>query len=214
MELNKDMKNVKKKSKTIYAILLVGMMIAGFSSSIFLGELSQTDEKQELWDRIQSVREKLVVSATNGTSGSVTNGADTIVNVLIYPHQADTSVYNGALSEDDAYEHFDNSFTNGEELEGETPYDTNFDIILIMQYDKDHVYDTDWNATRVWCYCNESQLSISSQLMEEGSWYDKQADDGKINFYLQDSNGGAGSGFTISALEQIDDIEFKPYAQY
>ena len=35
--------------------------------------------------------------------------------------------------------------------------------------------------------------------------------DAKINFYLQQAGGGAGSGFTITQLEQINDIEFKAY---
>ena len=189
-------------------------MFAGVTlSSMYSNYTDLEQEKLEFWERVQQAREHLLVSATNGTSGSVTNGADEIVNILIYPHQADTSIYNDNLSEDNAYEHFDNSFTNGEELEGETPYDTTFDIIIIMQYDEDHI--DSGNTSRVWCYCNESQLSISSQLMEKSDhFYDNQTDDRKINFYLQDSNGGAGSGFTISALDQIDNVEFKPYAQY
>jgi len=198
--------------KTIFGIMLVGMMFAGVMfSGFYAGMTSIEDDKMTLWERVEQARQNMIVSATDGESGSVSNGADAIVNIYIYPHQADTSTYNSGLSEGSAYEHFDNSFTNGEELEGETPYSTAFDIIIEMQYDKDHVYETDWNTSRVWCYCNCSDLSISSSLMSESSaFFDTDADDGRINFYL--NNGG--SGYTIDALEQINDIEFKPYAQY
>lgn len=201
---------IDKTKKTILGVTLIGVM---FVSVMFTTTFINTDSKMNLWNRIEDVRNNLIVSATNGTGGSVTNGADEIVNILIYPHDGSpATTYSDNLSEGDAYEHFDNSFSNGEELEGETPHSTTFDIVVIMQYDKDHVYDTAWNISLVDCWCNESQLSISSQKMEKSTaFFDIQADDGKICFYLQDADGGAGSGFTISQLEQIDDIQFKPY---
>jgi hypothetical protein len=199
-------------NKTVFGVVLVALMFTGISiSSFYAGMTELENEKMDLWERIGHARDNIIVSATDGESGSVSNGEDAIVNIYIYPHQANTNTYNSGLSEASAYEHFDNSFSNGEELEGETPYDTAFDIIIEMQYDKDHVYDSAWNTSRVWCYCNCSDLSISSSLMSESSaFFDTDTDDGKINFYLNNDD----SGFTIGALEQINDIEFKPYAQY
>lgn len=204
----KDMKYRKVFGAGLILIMFVGV----FFTASFLS-INDSENELSFVERLDLVRNKLFVSATNGTSGSVTNGASEIVNVLIYPHQGvPATAYADNLSEDNAYEHFDSSFSNGEELEGETPHSTTFDIVLIMQYADEHAYDTDWNTSLVDAWCNESQLSISSQIMEHSDFYDLDAgSDAKINFWLCDSDGGAGSGFTITQLEQIDDIQFKPY---
>lgn len=201
---------MRKKYRMLLGISLIGVM---FLSASFTLTFINTDPKMDLWERIEQVRNRLIVSATNGTGGSVTNGASEIVNILIYPHQGTpATAYADGLQEANAYEHFDSSFSNGEELEGETPHSTTFDIVMIMQYADEHAYDTDWNEDLVDCWCNESQLSIASQKMEHSNFYDEDAgSDAKINFWLCDADGGAGTGFTITQLEQIDDIQFKPY---
>lgn len=198
--------------KTKKSILGISLIIVMFVGVFFTTSFINTDPKEDLWNRIEVVRNRLIASATNGTGGSVTNGASEIVNILIYPWNADNTTYYDNLSESNAYEHFDASFSNGEELEGETPHSTAFAIILIMQYADEHVYDTAWNVSLCDAWCNESQLSISSQLMEKMPFfYDNDTgSDAKINFWLEDSNGGDGTGFTIVQLEQIDDIQFKP----
>lgn len=202
----------KKSGKRLFGVFLICVMFVGmvFTTSF----VTQTDPKKDTWDRIEEIRNRLIISATDGIGGSVTDGADEVVNIYIYPHQADPgTTYGSGLSEGSAYEHFDNSFTNGEELEGETPHSTTFDIVIEMQYDYDHVYDGTLNVDLVDCWCNESQLSISSQKMEHSSaFFDTDGtSDTRINFWLCDADGGAGTGFTINQLDQINDIEFKPY---
>ena len=205
----KNIRNLKTK-KMLFGVTLIATMFAMVSLSV---SFIDTSSELSIDERIDIVRDRLFASATNGTSGSVTNGASVIVNIMISPHEATpATAYADFLDEADMYEHFDASFTDSEELEGETPHSTTFDIICIYQYADEHAYDTDWNEDLVDMWCNESQLSISSQKMEHSNFYDEDpASDAKINFYLQDADGGAGTGFTITQLEQIDDIQFKAY---
>ncbi len=202
----KNKKNRKYSFRTLFSISLVATMMFGvFISTSFIN----TPEDLSLIERLKIVQDRLTASATDQDPG---NGITGLVNIYIYPHSA-SSVYNTFLTEGTAYEHIDAVFSEGEELEDETPHSTTFNIAIEYQYNNSHAYDTGWNISLVDCWCNESQLSISSQKMEKSTaFFDIDGTtDAKINFYLLDADGGAGTGFTIVQLEQIDDIQFKPY---
>jgi len=201
----KEKINKKYTIKTLLGISLIAtMFVVSITSVMFLN----TSDQLSLSERIKIVQDKLTASAIDLDPG---NGATGIVNIYIYPHSA-AATYDAALLEANAYEHFDAAFVDGEELEGETPHSTTFDIVMEYQYNNT-AYDTAWNTSLVDCWCNESQLSIASQKMEHSAaFFDVDGTtDAKINFYLLDADGGAGTGFTIVQLEQIDDIQFKPY---
>ena len=202
----KEKRNNKYSIKTLLGISLIAtMFVVSMTSVMFLN----TPDDLSISERIKIVQDRLTASATDQDPG---NGVTGLVNIYIYPHSA-SATYDSALVEGSAYEHIDAVFLEGEELEGETPHSTTFDIVLEYQYNNSHAYDTGWNTNLVDCWCNESQLSISSQLMEHSTaFFDVDGTtDAKINFYLLDADGGAGTGFTIVQLEQIDDIQFKPY---
>ena len=203
----KEKRNNKYSIKTLFGISLIAtMFVVSMTSVMFLN----TPDDLSISERIKIVQDKFTASATDLDPG---NGVTGIVNIYIYPHSA-SATYDAALLEANAYEHFDASFVDGEELEGETPHSTTFDIIMEYQYN-DSAYDTGWNTDLVDCWFNMtySGTNPASQIMEHSTaFFDVDGTtDAKINFYLLDNDGGAGTGFTITQLEQVDDIQFKPY---
>ena len=148
--------------------------------------------------------------AANANPGS---GQCGIINVLIYPHQSDTSVYDSSLSESDAYAHFDSTPSLNEALEGNVPYNTPFDIVIVAQYNYTVAYNTSsnsWDHDYVRCLITCADLGISADTeMLEGAFYDatgtSEGDTVKINFYL--NNGG--SGYTIAHGETVNITSIK-----
>lgn len=141
-----------------------------------------------------------------------------IVNVLIYPHQSDTSVYNNALSEANAYAHFDSTPSLNEPLEGNVPYNTPFDIVIVAQYNYTVAYNissNSWDKGYVRCLLTCSALGIGTDTeMSEGNFYGESGSGNtmtiKINFYL--NNGG--SGYTISHGQVVNITSIKMQGYY
>lgn len=205
----KGKNNLKYSKKTILFVALISVMMFSFTMGFIVNEIALHDATYK--EAVETVSKSWHLLALDLDPG---NGECGIINAYIYPHSA-SSVYNSALLEANAYEHFDNAFVDGEELEGETPFNTPFDICVEYQFN-DTAYNTtssDWDITLVRAYYNESQLSISSQISEKSTdFFDQDGTtDAKINFYLLDADGGAGTGFTIGQLEQIDDTQIKVY---
>lgn len=197
----------KYTKKTMLMITLIGVMLVSASFGTFVMYDVYVNDST-FTEAIEHFKKWNLASATNSTP---TNGEDGIVNIMIYPHQAVTSVYDSGLDEANAYEHFDASFSDGEELEGETPHDQLVDIVIIYQWDYDHAYNQTtpaWDKDLVRCYMNESQLSIDTLTLEEGDFYNIDGtNDAYMNFYA--NNGG--SGYDIGQMQQIDDTEVKLY---
>ena len=191
--------NWKKKKILGWANILL-MAVALASTPVWLPSMMSP------W---VDVREWRVVA----TNASVPSGDCGIINVLIYPHQSDTSTYNSALSEDDAYAHFDSTPSLNESLEGSVPYNTPFDIVIIAQYNYTVAYNTSsnsWDKDYVKCLLTCSDLGISTDTeMLEGDFYDitgnTEGSTAKINFYL--NNGG--SGYTIAHGETVNITSIK-----
>lgn len=205
----KGKNNLKYTKKTVLGVVVISFMMLSFTMGLILNEMAFNDATLE--EAIETTTKKWILSATDLDPG---NGECGIVNAYIYPHSA-SSVYNSALLEANAFEHFDAVFVEGEELEGETPFNTPVDMCVEYQFN-DTAYNTtsaDWDITLVKAFWNETQLSVASQLSEKSTdFFDQDGTtDAKINFYLLDADGGAGSGFTIGQLEQIDDTQIKVY---
>lgn len=148
--------------------------------------------------------------AANANPGS---GQCGIINVLIYPHQSDTSVYDSSLSESNAYAHFDSTPSLNESLEGNVPYNEPFDIVIVAQYNYTVAYNTSsnsWDHNYVRCLITCADLNIGpDDEMLEGEFYGETGTTPgstvKINFYL--NNGG--SGYTIAHGETINITSIK-----
>jgi len=153
--------------------------------------------------------------AANANPGS---GQCGIVNVLIYPHQSDTSTYDSSLSESNAYAHFDDTPSLNEPLEGSVPYNTAFDIVVVAQFNYTVAYNTSsnsWDKDYVKCLITCSDLGISADTeMLEGDFYDitgnSEGDTAKINFYINN----AGNGYQISHGETVNITEINIYGYY
>lgn len=92
------------------------------------------------------------------------------------------------------------------EMTGETPYDTTFDTVMLLVVNRTVGYNetgATWEITWVRANLTCSELSLTDQEMvivevstgTDYAWY---------HAYLQDSDGGAGSGFTISHGESVN----------
>lgn len=202
-------KNLKYSKKTILGVCLVATMFTTLILGVIVNDVVYNDASIE--EAVEHIKKWNLVTGADLDPG---NGVNGIVNAYIYVHSV-ASTYNSGLLEANAYEHFDAGFVTGEELEGETPFNTAFDIVVEYQF-SDDAYNTtsaDWDIDLVMAFYNESQLSVSSQLAEKSTdFFDQDGTtDAKINFYLLDADGGAGTGFTIGQNEQIDETEIKVY---
>ena len=203
-----EKKNINKKR--VFAISLMALLVVGSGIGTFLYEVIEeggnieeaVEEYQKSWKP---------VSATNV---SVTNGNTGIVNVGTYAHQSSPyTLYDSALTEANFYEHFDGTPACAEELEGETPHSTLFDVVVIIQWDYDHAYNTSstaWEDTLVQVYINitstDTELnSVSSEVMLEGDFYDIDGtNDAKMNCYVVGTGGfdlGQNVKFTINDIK-------------
>lgn len=204
-----EKRRLKYSKKTILSVALVAIMFVSFTFGMIVNDVVYDDVTFK--EAVEQQSKSWHLLAADLDPG---NGASGIVNAYIYPHSA-AATYDSALVEGDAYEHFDAAFVSGEELEGETPHSTAFDIVVEYQF-SDVAYNVtsaDWEPTLVKAYWNESQLSVSSQLSEESADFFAVdgTSDAKINFYLLDADGGAGTGFTIGQGVQIDETQIKVY---
>lgn len=217
---------MERKNKVLAATLfLAGMLIAtGMMFSLHdTPEVTKTDTvdtpdiNEDLGnkdDDVEKWRELGLGDASPGTSG--------VVNIYTIDTDEGTLDYDVDIGEGDAevWEHGDaDGFSDGEELAETTPFGEGFDICIEYQFTGAQAVDGGaWNISRVKAFCNSTDLSISSQLMEKSTAFFTtsgigDADTGKVNFYLKDADGGAGSGFTLGIDESftIDDIKVYYY---
>ena len=126
---------------------------------------------------------------------------------MTYPHAAvPATTYASNLSNATAYEFSD---TLDAEMTGETPYDTTYDKVFKYRVNDTVAYNTSssqWEIDWVRGYLSvefSAQANFNDQLMEvvhianntDFMWF---------HLYLADSNGGAGSGFTITHGETFN----------
>jgi hypothetical protein len=193
---------IKKHKKlvlgsTMFTLILVGFVVAVFVAPSTVFTVLTPDEfvVPRSW--------RNVALGADANPGSEESG---IINVYIYPHQADTSTYNSALSEATAFAHFDASAELDRALEGTVPYDTAFDIAITVQYNYTVAYNTtssSWDKDHVRTLITCAGLSIGADTeMTKGDFFDSNAgEDTKITFYLNNGGSGysVGHGQTINA---------------
>lgn len=91
---------------------------------------------------------------------------------------------------------------NNSHISSNIPYATAIDVGLLVRWNKTHAFDTVWNLSLVRAYANCTVLSVSGQIMVEGNVTDS-ADYLYVNYFLRDSDGGAGTGFTITEGQNV-----------
>lgn len=186
---------IKMKKTFFGGLLLVVMVVASVSTTIMVN-VKDNPEPEHIREWLQAP----MVMATNQSPGAGTAG---IVDIYILD---DAHSDWTAIDEDDSniYEETNGSFVDDEvgsphpDLEGETPYDTDFHIAVVYQFTEDMAYnDSAWQDSRVYAKINTSGLKndITAVTMSESDWY--SGDDGttqRITFYIMDDDGGADDG--------------------
>lgn len=91
---------------------------------------------------------------------------------------------------------------NNTHIGSDVPYGTAFDAGILIRWNKTHAWDSTWNLSLVRAYANCTVLSVSGIAMVEAQ-VATSADYLYVNYFLRDSDGGAGSGFTITEGQNV-----------
>lgn len=94
--------------------------------------------------------------------------------------------------------------TNNSHIGSNVPFGTNFDVVVKVRWNKTHAYDSAWNLSLVRAYSNCTALSVSGVEMNEAQVTAGVSSDFIIvHYFLRDSDGGAGAGFTITEGQNV-----------
>jgi hypothetical protein len=175
-----------KKMKKMKNITAVFSFVLGISLISFGMFTLQTGEMGRRWN---------IVGAADADPGAGSSG---IINVFIYPHSANPGAdYATNLTEGNAYAHFPTPGGLNRALEGDVPYDTEFDIIVLARFNTTHAYnssgstwETSWTRANMTC----ADLGIGALTAMTGVQTATSGDYMWVQFYLNN----AGSGYTIT----------------
>jgi len=186
-----------KNHKKIYNIGIFLCLFAGFvTGMLILTNMNTVVEK----DTAEKIPMKINKPVPLGDA-SLADGATKVMYIMHYKHQATPAVaYASNLSNAsaDCYEFYD--YLNNE-LTGETPFGTAFDVAIKMAINVTHGYNTTslawentlFNATLhgITGYGFTSDVDmVEIEIGTSGTW-------AYYHMILQDADGGAGNGFTI-----------------
>lgn len=207
------MKEVNKKAlgMTMLAAIFVGAMFVSFTLTPVVLEKAG----YRGWSTI--------VTAADGDPGS---GASGVLEIFIYNHSDDPeTTYAANLSAASAYanvsylDRAEGMFYSNAAYPNGVPYDTQFDIVVKVRFNKTHAYDTtngfwraDWARANITC----ADLSIGAETVMNETIIvnDSNAPFLWINYHIADSDGGYGVGFTITHGASVNVTEFKMDAYY
>lgn len=147
------------------------------------------------------------------------SGGSCVLQVFIYPHSASPGEGYGTVGDyasnvtvgaNNSYAYHD--YLNNT-LTGEVPYDTTFDIVVKVRANVTHAYNSsgsNWELPWIRSNATCSDLSFSTENL---SMTEVEIANSStfiwVHYYLQDADGGAGSGFTISHGESVNVTYFK-----
>jgi len=189
---------MEKENRKFYAIgtlmialLLIGAIVGNYGNMIGSDEETVVEyvvERKAEWTHITG----------DGDPGGDTSG---FMYGMAYPYQADPgTAYASNLSNATAYEFRD---TLDGEMTGETPYDTTYDWAFKYRVNDTVAYDTvnsTWREDWVRAYLtadftsNADFSNIAMTIYQIGNSTDFMW----FHAVIQDADGGAGTGFTIT----------------
>ena len=124
-------------------------------------------------------------------------GASGVMEVHVNATNTSTTPYSSNLT--GAYE---SGEVNNSHIGSDVPYETAFDVIIEVRFNKTHAWDVTWNLSLVRAYANSTVLGVDSIEMVEQQ-IATSADYLYVSYFLRDADGGAGSGFTISRGQNV-----------
>lgn len=202
------------KKEIIFGSAMLTTIIAVFVASLLF---TQTTTQPIVEDIVIEAQEKerqwRPVPLGDADPGA---GASGVLVVYIYPYQADPgTAYASNLTAGNAYEYNDGLNAS---CGSNVPYETAFDIVVKVRANTTHAYCSS-NSTWVleWVRANLtcSDLSITATTMEEQNISGTEANDMIfVHYYLQDADGGAGTGFTIGHGQSVNVTHFRFEAYY
>ena len=160
-----------------------------------------------MWNFENPVQEMLVPREWEAIeTGAPASGESGVVGVFIYPRQATpATAYQTNCTNGDSYAHGTEIVTSGTNpLTGNVPYDTAFDIVVRVRWNKTHAYSST-NSTWMLPWVN---ASISAQLDNDG---DTVFDD--ITTYFPITALGMGEVNTTGTTAGHDYIYVQYYCQ-
>jgi len=210
---------IEKKEKVINKRLLFGsiavaMLVVGATFGIVsILSVDNTIDEKIIEEII--IPEKPRTWHELGSDASPGAGDSGVINVYIYPHSADPGTdYATNLTEGAAYAHFDGTPSLDEALDGNVPYDTEFDIVVRCRYNNTHAYNSTtpgWDMTYVKALMTCADLSIGADTeMSEV----QVATAGTTYMWVQFYVNNAAAGYTIAHGETVNVTSFKQQAYY
>ena len=186
----------------LLTVLLVCAMIGGFMFAMVYNFNPLVDDAGD--EQIVGPRINKRVDLGNA---SLVSGNTCVMYIMSYPHAADPwTTYATDLVNGSAYEYYDYL---DNELTGETPYGTAFDLVIGMAVNTTHGYDTiesAWNTSWFNASMHEttSNLNFTSDVALNEVEIGSDATWMYLNLYLQDADGVNGSGFQLGNGETFN----------
>jgi len=184
MKKYKDFKKAGVVSASIIGLIVCILFFTNMNPIVDVGEIERIESRE--------MKYKQIVLPFLGENNPGA-GASGVLEVYVNATNTSTSPYDVNLSGCYA-----TGETNNSHIGSDVPYDTAFDVILKVRWNKTHAYDSTWNLSLVRAYANSTVLGITSIQMEEVQ-IATSANYVYVAYYLQDADGGAGTGFTIAS---------------
>ena len=158
-----------------------------------------------------------IASAVDGNPGAGSSG---ILEIFIYAHQAvPATAYHTNLSSASPLCYASRNTLNGA-CTGDVPYATTFDIVIKARFNATHAYNTTSNAWMLsWCrgLITSANLAIGADTLMTAVNVTYGATSSTyqwVQFWIADSDGGAGAGFTITHGQIVNVTSFKLQAYF
>jgi hypothetical protein len=179
--------------------VLTLLTISFVAAILFISTISPSVvEKPTFVSKSVSERKVRLIPLGDGDPGSGNCG---LCYAMAWQHNASPATdYAKNLSNSSQYCYEYSDFENME-MTGETPFFTAFDELVKFQFNNTVGYNStsgSWEMDWMWMNITCSELGISSALTMEEVEITNTTDHIWITFYVQDADGGAGSGFQIS----------------
>lgn len=199
----KTKKEIKKKyGKTLVGGTMFTLIAVAFVTGLMINaSIFNTVETQPVlkpgWNTV----------AADGDPGA---GASGMLEIFIYPHDADPAVtYASNLSSASAYA--SRNTWNGT-LTGDVPYDTAFDIVIKVRFNTTHAYNSTssaWEIALVRANITCADLSIGALTAMSKAQITTTATYMWVNFYM--NNGGAGYTRTHGVNTNVTSLVIQAY---